>query len=370
MEHRVLLVLDNFRVGGLERLALDQLYVLNDLGIPAEAHYRQVKVTISLPNFLTLEESRIRKNGIRIIGLPDSDWGQLLHFFNLFRKNNFSLIINHSVGSAVILRLAMLISRKQIKLKTFVHQLPTLSAPIQRLKRFTYALFSNEIYGYSVAVTRDWNDRIDRKWLPKSLKLRLQMRTQRNGVYLHRLPTKCKSSSDSEFTRRVLFIGRNVGWKNLEMVFSLLRSKDLADIQAMIVVPMISQEVKEAAELEFGSRVKFEIGKKIEDVEFREGDINIYPVDYGPSAKFVESISLNCLEMACLGIPSIIAKSGSHTWPDLVELGCFYEVNWNNEEEILLAVEALAKRVFSGDFDLQARRLISIENNIKEILAD
>ena len=165
MEGRVLVVVDNFRVGGLERLALDQLYMLKDLGIPAEARYRQVKATKNLPNFLDLESARIKNHKLEIVGLPDGDWGQLFHFIKLFRRLQFTLVINHSVGSAVILRVAIFLSRRKIILKTFVHQLPTLSAPIQRLKRFAYSLFSGEIYVYSSAVTKDWNARIESKKL-------------------------------------------------------------------------------------------------------------------------------------------------------------------------------------------------------------
>jgi len=166
-----------------------------------------------------------------------------------------------------------------------------------------------------------------------------------------------------------VFIGRNVGWKNMERIFGLLRQSDLSEFQALVVLPMISDALKVSSEQEFGKRIRFEIGKKLEDVEFRQGDINIYPVNYGPDAKFIEAISLNCLEMACLGIPSIIAKNGSDTWPDLIELGFLHEVNWNDEEEVILGIETLRKRVFSEELNSRARILISVEKNIKEILS-
>ena len=30
-----------------------------------------------------------------------------------------------------------------------------------------------------------------------------------------------------------------------------------------------------------------------------------------------ESISINCLEMACVGVPSFVTMGGLHTWQDL-----------------------------------------------------
>ena len=370
MEDRVLLVVDNFRIGGLERLALDQLYILKDLGIQAQARYRQVEVTKNLPNFLELEEKRIREKNIEIIGLPEGDLSQLRHFIRLFRKNSFTLIINHSVGAAVILRMATLLARKNILLKTFVHQLPTLSAPIQRYKRFIYSLFSHQTYGYSVAVTKDWNGRVQGKWfLPRFLRKKLTIQTLRNGIYLDRLPNLKPASPGKANNKRLVFIGRNVGWKNLDKIFTLLREREFAEYSALVIVPMVNPEQLESAEKEFSSRINFEIGKKIEDIEFGIGDINVYPVDYGPSAQFIESISLNCLEMACLGIPSLIAVNGSETWTDLVERGHFYEVDWNSKEDVARAVKALSHRTSQERFLEEARRTISIENNIKEILA-
>jgi glycosyltransferase involved in cell wall biosynthesis len=370
VEDRVLLVVDNFRVGGLERLALDQLYILKDLGIQAEARYRQVEVTKNLPNFLELEEKRIREKNIEIIGLPEGDLSQLGHFVRLFRKNSFTLIINHSVGAAVILRMAILLTRKNINLKTFIHQLPTLSAPIQRYKRFIYSLFSHQTYGYSAAVTKDWNSRVQGKWfLPSFLRKKMTIQTLRNGIYLDRLPKLKPASPGKTNNKRLVFIGRNVGWKNLDKIFNLLRERELAEFSALVIVPMVNPEQLERAEKEFSSRINFEIGKKIEDIEFGIGDIHVYPVDYGSNAKFVESISLNCLEMACLGIPSLIAVNGSETWADLVEQGHFYEVDWNSKDDVAKAVKALSYHTSQERFIEEARRTVSIENNITEILA-
>lgn len=364
----MLIVLDNFRVGGLERLALDQLYALKDMGIEAEAQYRQVEVTHSMPNFLSLEERRISEKKIKITGLPKTDLGQLRHFFRLFSQQDFGIVINHSVGAAVILKSAIILTRKKAIIKTFIHQLPTLSAPKQRLKRFIYSLFSDEVYGYSSAVVEDWNKRISKRILPRAIRQLLEIKLLRNGIYLSRLPSGVVESPESTSSGRMVFIGRNVGWKNLNRVFSLLRNPKLATLSALIIVPMIDEEIKNAAELEFSHRIQFQVGKKIEDVDFRAGDVNIYPVDYGPDAKFIEAISLNCLEMACIGIPSLIARHGSSTWPDLVNLGYLYEVNWNDEDEVADTLENLATRKFHKGETSDVAKVVSIENNVKAIL--
>ena len=142
-------------------MALDQLCILSDLGIPTIAYYRGARATSMHPNFLVLEAERISRKNLVIRALPEGDWAQLKVIIQLMKNNNFSVIINHSVGASVILRAAKIVARNKVTIKTFIHQLPTLSAPVQRLKRFIYALASDEIYGYSNAVVKDWNKRLN-----------------------------------------------------------------------------------------------------------------------------------------------------------------------------------------------------------------
>jgi hypothetical protein len=139
-------------------------------------------------------------------------------------------------------------------------------------------------------------------------------------------------------------------------------------VRALLVLPSIESEAREELTAEFGELIEFEIGKKVEDICFTQNDINIYPVNYGPEAQFIESISLNCLEMACLGIPSLVTKQGCSTWPELEMAGVIKEVDWslsNNFEVTLYAASQV--RFELGKID-EFKSIISIENNLKEIL--
>jgi len=367
---RVLIVVDNFRIGGIERLALDQLCMLSDLDIPSEAHYRQFRATAENPNFLSLEAKRISEKSLKIKSMPDSRFSQIIHISRLLRAQRFNVVINLSVGATIILRIAKFFSFSTTQIHTIVQQLPSLSAPLQRWKRFVYATFSNHLYCYSHAVAKDWNNRISKNLLSRfTLGLR-RPSVLRNGVYLGRLPVVAQNSVTKIKTNRIVFIGRNVSWKNPELIASLLRAKKNRDLTALIVMPSISQNYIGKLMSEFGSRVQFEIGKRIEDVIFKEGDVNVYPVNYGPQAPFIESISINCLEMACLGIPSLITKGGSETWPELVEMGLLYEVDWNNSESLDSALERAKSLVPDETLVNRAQKLISIENNLRSLIQD
>lgn len=139
-------MIDNFHIGGIQRLALDQLCALSDMGIPAEIHYRQLQATAENPNFLNLEFKRISEKALKIRPMPSSRVKQLVHFVYLFWSRKFTLVLNLSVGATVILRIAKLITFSFTPIYTSVQQLPSLSAPVQRWKRFVYASFSNRLY--------------------------------------------------------------------------------------------------------------------------------------------------------------------------------------------------------------------------------
>jgi hypothetical protein len=360
-----LIILDNFRIGGIQRHALDQLFALSDLGIQSTAYYRQKEATENNPNFLTLEAHRISEKQIKIHALPESNWAQLKVFVNLLKHHDFSEVINYSLGATVLLRISKIISKQNFKLNTIVEQLPTLSAPLQRFKRFLYAQTTDELYGYSHAVVRDWNDRVQSNLISSLFLGFKKPNVLRNGVYLNRLPKTPKVLKVANSQIRMIFIGRGVAWKNKDFIVESLRKFSQTKIKALLVLPSIAEEELAALKFEFGARIEFEIGKKIEDIEFSHGDINIYPVDYGHKAKFIESISINCLEMAGVGIPSLVTKHGVETWPELVESGIFLEVDWEKNEDFLAAIEAAAKL----KIDLEKiRSVISIESNLKKLI--
>ena len=341
--------------------------ILSDLGIASEALYRQFRATAENPNFLNLESKRISEKSLKIQSIPNSRFLQLIQIIRLFRSQKFSAVINLSVGATIILRFAKLFAFSSTPIHTIVEQLPSLSAPLQRWKRFVYAAFSNHLYCYSRAVVQDWNYRIGKNLISRfTLGLR-RPSLLRNGVYLGRLPEVTQNENTKVKTDRIVFIGRNVAWKNPELVVSLLRAKN-QELTALIVVPSIDQNYVNELRAEFGSRIQFEIGKRIEDVAFKANDINVYPVNYGPQAPFIESISINCLEMACLGIPSLITQSGSETWPELVEMGLLYEVDWNNPESLDSALERAKSFVPDETLVNRAQNLIFIENNLRSIV--
>lgn len=373
MAPKVFLLTDNLRVGGLERLALDQLFCMAESGIEAELLVRDHLGTKIGPNFIDLEENRIQRLGVLITPLPKSKFRQLIYFLILFRRHKKLTIINHSVGATPLLKIAKWFRRNQSPIFTFIHQLPSLSDNKQRTRRFVYTLFSDKTFGYSTSVVRDWNLRVkDIRWLRTVPRSNIYL--LKNGVYLPRLPIKTQVDLPRKATR-IIFIGRNVAWKNLDYVIRLFRYLYNSEyfnrkINLALIMPSADNRFIVELQSEFGHNVQFFLGKKLEDIHFYDGDINVYPVDYGPEAQFTESVSLNCLEMACLGIPSLVTPGGTETWPKLVDSGLLREVEWENFSEVSRAIVSLSNREFSTELTNLARREVDIMTNVTNILTE
>lgn len=122
----MLILVDNLRMGGIQRLALDQLFMFSDLEIPAEIHFRQRKATMTNPNFLSLETARTSERKLIICSMPESRTFQLMHLIRLYRSREFTDVINLSLGGTVTLKLAQLLSFRRPTIHTIVEQLPTL----------------------------------------------------------------------------------------------------------------------------------------------------------------------------------------------------------------------------------------------------
>jgi hypothetical protein len=116
----------------------------------------------STNNFYSSELDLINNFNLEISVASGNRLKQCLFFKKLIDSNNQTKnFISHSLRATVLIRLASFWSKSKINLITIIHQLPSLSAPIQRFKRFFYSSFSNYIFTFSEAARMDWNTRMN-----------------------------------------------------------------------------------------------------------------------------------------------------------------------------------------------------------------
>lgn len=363
---QILIICDDFQIGGIQRLALDQAYELSRRGVSSQILVLRAKPHSSTASFEKSEKELIESLAIQITYLPGSRARQFTEIKKLLTEKKYDYVLGHSLRGTVIICLIRLFLNCHLTIITTIHQLPSMSAPIQRIRRFIYSQFSDKLYIYSAVAKKDWDSRRKRNpfiWLISS---RRKIQLCRNGVFLPRLSLmESNFKSHPKTLKRFVFIGRLTAWKGLKTFLDIAQMPQFKNIEILLVTPTEPKEFLTHVEKNLIDRIVCEVGKSLSQINFHAGDLHLYPAN--PSATqsevFVEGVSINVLEMACLGVPSLTTKGGADTWPELVDFGMITEVDWGN-------LSAVAKTI-ERDFTIppykvieQCRTIIDVSRNL------
>lgn len=365
----VFIVVQNLKIGGFQRVALDEAYAFSSKG------FRVVLVVLEqlekdyAKSFYIREIDLIEKFEIQLSVVSGNRRQQLISFRSLIRNSDFNqYYISHNLRASVLIRLASIISARKVQIYTVIHQIPSLSDRIQRFKRFLYARSSNKLFIFSAAALEDWNKRINSNRFLKMLYRSKNIELLRNGVFFGRIniePTFVTASQTREL--RMIFIGRPTFWKGIGTVLALAKTEQLSNSKVVLYLPYANDTLFQNLPDSLTSRLEIVIGKTFKDYVPRLGDVHLYPADYG-SSEFVESISINCLEMAAVGVPSCVTKGGLATWPEFSNNEIVKEIEWANLSEAAQIILNCSQIQFS-DLELETvRDFISIKNHINTLV--
>lgn len=355
---------DNLRIGGYQRLTLDQAYRLADLGYLVEIVVLDASANWELKR---IENDLLEQRNVSVLEAKPGFFS-LLRFISCFHfgKTQDELVITHSLRAAVVLRLFRVSSRSKITVNTMIHQLPELTHLAQRVKRFFYSQFADNLFCFSAAVQNRWYAQF--RFIPRYVLLRFtkEIHLLRNGVYFDRLPVL----SDFVSPRgrpRIIFLGRLTFWKGIETLSNLSTISSLNHFDFVFFVPSSSNSNFRDLVLKLGERATVVEGKSIADYVPMHGDVHIYPANYGPGVRTIESISLNCLEMGSIGIPTLITAGGYGTWPEFSGSDLFMEVEWDDSEKVADAIRICTNRKIHISDLINVRYLADVGRQIERL---
>jgi len=368
--YKVFIIVQNLRIGGFQRVALDEAYGFANLGLKPSLIVLEQFDNIKSNNFFVIEEHLIKSLGIKITGNFGSRINQFRFFKHIIRSEKEPIkFISHSFRGTVLIRFAAVFSKSNVDIFTTIHQLPSLSDFVQRWKRFFYSLFSDYLFFFSVAAQEDWESRVNSSYLASLILGRKKVSILRNGIYLKRLPEVNKVNYSKKNTEiRLVYLGRNTSWKGIETIIKLAAQPVLREAKMLFLTPTNDFDFLSNVPTNILDRITFQIGKSFESYKPELGDIHLYPANYGNGAKFIESISLNCLEMACVGVPSVVTKGGLSSWQDLVYSKIFIEVEWDKLEDTATKIANASTRIYSPLEIINIKKIIDIANHIEKLL--
>ena len=362
---KAFIFVDNLRVGGYQRLTLDQAYKLSDLEI-------DVTVFILSPesewNFARIESNLITQKRLKLIPVSEKRFKLVKFLLKVFKSEEHKiLLISHSLRATLALRILKTLKCFKGTINTTLHQLPGLSHKSQKMKRFVYAQFSDNLFCFSKAAEMNWYNQFGIRFSRLIQFLSKEISVLRNGIYLDRLPNQLHNGLERN-RPRIIYLGRITFWKGLDTLKNLARLPELNHFNFLLMVPKISSEDLADLSTILPNRLEIIEGKSISSLGSRKGDVHIYPAHYGEGVSIIESISLNCLEMSAIGVPSLVSKGGLHTWPDLKTSKLIREVDWSEWKAVGNAlIDASNTQV--DDTELKkVRQIVDIENQISKLL--
>lgn len=358
---------DNLRVGGIQRLALDESYVLTDMGIKCTIVTQEDPRQYGSQQkyFTEIERKDIEERNISI-QIFNSDrrkfFLDLKSFLN--KSPEIELIISHSLRASFSLKLIKFISRRRnLTINTKIHQVPSLVDRGQRFKRLIYAQFTDHLYCFSEAVRSTWYLQFGQAF-SKLLIYSKEIKLLRNGVYLPRLPKLSNPSLFNLNHPRLIFLGRLAFWKGLDTLKKIAQEPRLSQFDFLFVIPKYDESDLSDFSLLLGSRMQVVAGKSVGELQIFAGDVHLYPTQYGENSLITESVSLNCLELLGVGIPSLVTAGGQITWGEKDFSQVFFEVDWANMDEVVNQIMLASKFVMDPELHSRLRSIIDVKNEI------
>ena len=361
----VLIVVDNLRVGGIQRLAIDECYALNKRGIK--------HLLVSLNAFeesnsivkVDEEFAEISQLNLKYLGK-----GKLrqLNELTKFVKQDFNLIVTHSATASLLLRFAVTLNMKKIKIILYIHQLISLSSNKQALKRFFYFTFANKLFVSSNQFKLEIDTYLKDNWWGALFRKKIYF--DRMGIYLDRVDNQFKAVVCQEDIPHLIFSSRMTEWKGFQVFLNLASKFDSINHKVVFQISKVKNRQNEIQDFDKDDNHAF-YSKSPVSFRYPSKSLHIYPTNYGDSIKYPQSIGMNVLEFLALGVPSLISKEGFESWPELEKSVLIETCNWFNSTEVdnklnkLLNLDETSAR----DESLRLRESISIERHVTNLVS-
>jgi len=336
---RVQIVLDNLRVGGIQRLALDEAYSLTRTG--KKVSLLVLEAPMPVDDIREVDSLFFQNHSLEIHFLPSSRSRQVVWFARYLKKNRPRIILCHSAKSVWIVKLASLLSLQKIYIVCFVHQLASLSSFSQRAKRFILFSLANQIRASSYQFILEFEKTHKRlglinRWVVKKFNF------DRMGIDLRRIKWTQTNFEliPIEGKPALIFNSRLTGWKGFE---TFLRIAELLgnEFQYILITTRTGNHSDSRVRFNSMATAKLFHGKSVSHFKWNTPSVHLYPTNYGPKVKYPQSIGLNVLECLSLGIPSIISYDSFETWPEFKNNKMIHTTSWKEEESTQLVRQAL-----------------------------
>jgi glycosyltransferase involved in cell wall biosynthesis len=369
MPTKFIIVVDDLRVGGIQRLAFDECYAMMEKGVKSEIFV--LNTNSATDSMIIVDGNYFKENNIDI---EFSGTNQLFQLFKIIKKlvksSDKIIFISHSPTGVFLTRTAQFLTAKNPNSYLWIHQFASLSDRKQLIKRFVYARFANKLYFGTKHFEKDWIINSKQNSILKLFN-NSKINTDRIGVYVPRVKSQEFHTNLIECNLpHLIYASRLVGWKGFSKFLEIFEELRKFGFHAVIATAnnprndilsdnLINQpDVHVHYDLAPASLTKY------------KNSVHLYPTNYGAKIVNGQSIGLNVLEFLSLGIPSIISKDSFESFPELRSSKLIYSVDWKDINSVISVINSLTEFpiVMSRSELEEMDKVSSIKSHVNTIL--
>jgi hypothetical protein len=336
------IAVDDLRVGGIQRLAMDEAYALAAMGVSTSiVCFMQSRQEDSILALDRVSLKSLSTRGIEIIYVSNHNKiAKVFHLAKLIKSKKIKSVVCHSPSSAAMFRVASLLIKRSVRINLWIHQLISLSDHVQKSKRILYSYCATNLFFSSKQFRLEWELEILDKFLRRVFFLKRDSRQVcRLGVYLPRVIDSMERFSCKYESKHLIFASRVASWKGVGTFLSI--SKLRPDFHSVLMSVNLRDELLQQFDYDREANHLIE-GRPPSFLREISTPIHLYPTNYGSNTRYPQSIGLNVIEFAALGIPSLVSKEVVTTYPELFDSGLVSSVDWDDHLEVEKGIEILS----------------------------
>ena len=364
---KAFLTVDDLRVGGIQRLVMDEAYALAEEGYCVQIiNFGAEKENDSIIHVDGLTHDQLNEKSIFVTNLSGDKYSKLSRLRIFIKQNEVRSVICHSPSSSFWFRVAALSLFRQLKISLWIHQVLTLSDRVQATKRVILSLTANRLFFSAVQFKLEWEvNRADR--LLRRLRGAQFRKVDRLGVYLPRILRETNGLDCETNEIHIIYASRLTPWKGLDKFDQIIKRNPR--YHPVVLSVNVPTSLSSALYFKDEYNDHLLVCKSPSYVSNLTHPVHIYPTYYGDKVKNPQSIGLNVMEFALMGIPSLVSHEVTSTYPELLKSTLVEVVDWHNEKLVDLKVQSLAN-LTKSERALAARMIqgvCSIENHIQTL---
>jgi len=365
------IAVDDLRVGGIQRLAMDEAYALAAIGVSTSiVCFMQSRQEDSILALDRVSLKSLSTRGIEIIYISNQNKiAKVFHLAKLIKSKKIKSVVCHSPSSAAMFRVACLLIKRSVRINLWIHQLISMSDHVQKSKRILYSYCATNLFFSSKQFRLEWELEILDKFLRRVFFLKRDSRQVcRLGVYLPRVIDSMERFSCKYESKHLIFASRVASWKGVGTFLSI--SKLRPDFHSVIISVNLRDELLQQFNYDREANHLIE-GRPPSFLSEISTPIHLYPTNYGSNTRYPQSIGLNVIEFAALGIPSLVSKEVVTTYPELFDSGLVSSVDWDDHLEVEKRIEILTSinTEVRQEKALWVREYCSIDTHLNVLMA-